>query len=239
MGFGTYVRRVRDEGLSAAQRHRALRHAVGQYCPLGFHATYAYLEATADPSPDFWRDPAALVRAVDALERSRSVWLVERAAFVAVRRAEKAAGRRSPRHADSARVHEPRWPGTEPPARLGLLAAVAQHHILLRSHRTPDETLVGASLDETLVGASRDDTLAGDGRLRRLDDLRARLDACACAYLTDRGHLDHSTRIALAGTVRGISRLVRPGYAPLNAYLFPWLRFGHLLAYASEVDAGD
>ncbi|MER6306419.1 hypothetical protein [Streptomyces sp. NPDC001657] len=57
MGFGTYVRGGRDEQLPLARRHSALRRAVGQYCPLGFHATWAYLAAMAHPSPDlrFWQ----------------------------------------------------------------------------------------------------------------------------------------------------------------------------------------
>ncbi|MDV9192970.1 hypothetical protein R6L23_32990, partial [Streptomyces sp. SR27] len=64
---------MRDEGLPPARRHRALRSAVSEYCPLGFHATWAYLGATARPSPDLRRDPAALLRALGTLEASRAV----------------------------------------------------------------------------------------------------------------------------------------------------------------------
>ncbi len=216
MGFGIYARRVRDERLSTTQRHTALRHAIGQYCPLGYHATYAYLAATACPAPDFWRDSAALLRAMDALEASHTVWLRERAAFAAARRAEKTAGRRSPRCAAATRLHGPRWPGTKPPARPGLVAAVAQSHILFASRPSPEETF------------------AGDAETRRLSDLHAALDTCACMYLTGVGHLDRATRGVLAETVRGIDRLVRPGYAPLNVYLLAWLRFARLLEYAAD-----
>lgn len=90
MGFRTYARRVRDEQLPLARRHTSLRCAVGQYCPLGFNATWAYLAATARPSPDLRKDPAALLRALETLEASRAVRLNEVDAFAVRRHAEKA-----------------------------------------------------------------------------------------------------------------------------------------------------
>ncbi|WP_327728038.1 hypothetical protein OG250_15125 [Streptomyces sp. NBC_00487] len=217
MGFGTDARGVRDERLPLARRHRALRGAVGQYCPLGFNATWAYLAATACPAPDLRRDPAALLRALDTLEESRAAHLAEVDAFTARRHLEKAAGRRTPRASDAAALRGPRWPSSTAPSRPGLVAAVANRHAAFRAFPFPDETL------------------SSDPRVRRLADLHARLDAAASAYLEDLGRLDRLDRPAteeLADTVHGISSLTRPGYAPLNVHLLPWLRFARLLAYA-------
>ncbi|MEU9124034.1 hypothetical protein AB0C96_29925 [Streptomyces sp. NPDC048506] len=206
---------MRNEQLPLARRHSALRCAVGHYCPLGFHATWAYLAATARPSPDLRRDPAALLRALETLEESRMVRLNELEAFAARRHAEKAAGRRTPLPTDTAHLRRPRWPGETAPSRLGLVAAVANRHSAFRRSAYPDATL------------------SGDTQARRLADLHAHLDACASAYLTSLGRLNGPAQDELTDTIHGISRLTRPGYAPLNAYLLGWLRFANLLAYAT------
>jgi hypothetical protein len=216
VGFGTYARRVRDEQLALARRHTALRCAVGHYCPLGFNATWAYLAATACPSPDLRRDPAALLRALDTLESSRAVRLAELEAFAERRRAEKPTGRRTPRPVDTARLRGPHWPSETGPSRLGLIAAVADRHACFRSLPFPDETL------------HRDD------QAEQLADLHARLDACATSYLAGLGRMDGPAQAALAGTVKEIEHLVRPGYAPLNGHLLAWLRFAALVTYAAQ-----
>lgn len=220
MGFKTYARRVRDEQLPLARRYTALRCAVGHYCPLGFHATWAYLSATACPSPDLRRDPSALPRALDTLEASRAVRLNELEAFAARRHAEKAAGRRTPQSTDTACRGKPRWPSDTAPSRLGLIAAVANHHTSFQRSPYPDETL------------------SSDSQARQLADLHARLDVCASSYLSSLGHLDAPAREALADTIHGIRRHVRPGHAPLNGYLLAWLRFANLLAYATNARIG-
>ncbi|WP_157878880.1 hypothetical protein [Streptomyces sp. CT34] len=216
MGFGTYARRVRDERLPLARRYAALRCAVGHYCPLGFHATWAYLAAVARPSPELRRDPAALLRALDVLEAGRAVRLRETDAFAAVRRAEKAAGRRTPRAADTAHLRGPRWPGDTAPSRPGLVAAVADRHRAFRRLPVPD-------------GAR-----SGDDRARRAAELHRCLDGCAAAYLANLGRLDGPARDALARTVGGIRRLLRPGRVPTDVPLAAWLRLAELLAYAAE-----
>ncbi|WP_432586893.1 hypothetical protein ABVG11_14365 [Streptomyces sp. HD1123-B1] len=220
MGFRTYARRVRDEQLPIVRRHRALRCAVGHFCPLGFNATWAYLAATACPSPDLRRDPAALLRALSTLEASRAVRLNELEAFAARRLADKTAGRRTPQAADTDHLRRPRWPSETAPSRLGLIAAVANRHSAFRRSAYPDETLTS------------------DTRTRQLADLHARLDACASAYLTSLGHLNRQAQDELTDTLHGISRLTRPGYAPLNTYLLGWLHFANLLAYAASADLG-
>lgn len=220
MGFRTYARRVRDEQLPLARRHTSLRCAVGQYCPLGFNATWAYLAATARPSPDLRRDPAALLRALETLEASRAVRLNEVDAFAVRRHAEKAAGRRTPRRIDTPQMTGPRWPSETEPSRLGLIAAVANRHTTFQRFPFPDESLYR------------------DNQAQQLADLHARLDSCATSYLTNLGHVDAPTRDALAETILRIESLIRPGYAPLNGHLLVWLRFANLVAYAAAAPLG-
>ena len=169
MGFNTYARRVRDEQLPLVRRHSALRCAVGHYCPLGFNATWAYVAATACPSPDLRGDPDALLRALETLETSRAVRLKELDAFAVRRHVEKAAGRRTPPRIDTAHMRGPRWPGEAAPSRLGLVAAVANGHTTFRRSPYPDESLYR------------------DSQARQLADLHARLDNCAASYLTNLG----------------------------------------------------
>ncbi|MET9728279.1 hypothetical protein [Streptomyces zaomyceticus] len=224
MSFGTYARRVRDVGAPAARRHTALRRAVSEYCPLGFHATWAYVSATALPSPDLRRDSTALLRALDILEASRAVRIAEGASSAARRRAEKAAGLRTPRGAPVTRVWRPHWPtatGTAP-SRLGLVAAVADRHRAFGRLPRPDDIPVT-------------DGLATEGPAARLTELHGRLEACGTAYLTALGLPDEAARAELSDTVTGIRGEVRPGDAALNHRLFQWLGFADLLGYAAEV----
>ncbi|GAA1006941.1 hypothetical protein [Streptomyces sp. F-3] len=216
MGFRTYARRVRDERLPLARRYAALRRAVGHYCPLGFHATWAYLAATACPSADLRTDPAAMLRALDTLEASREVRLAEVRALADRRSMEKAAGRRTPRPVDTAFLRGLSWPGDTAPSRPGLIAAVANRHAAFQRFPFPDRTLC-------------DDTQA-----QQLAGLRACLDACARSYLRDPGRMDRATRQVLAGTVDGIQRRLRPGNTPLNTHLLEWLCFAALLTYAAK-----
>ncbi|WP_328488623.1 hypothetical protein [Streptomyces zaomyceticus] len=229
MSFGTYARRVRDVGAPAVRRHTALRRAVSEYCPLGFHATWAYVSATALPSPDLRRDSTALLRALDILEASRAVRIAEGASFAARRRAEKAAGLRTPRGAPVTRVWRPHWPaatGTAP-SRLGLVAAVADRHRAFGRLPRPD--------DIPVTGGPATDGLVAEGPAARLTELHGRLEACGTAYLTALGLPDEAARAELSDTVTGIRGEVRPGDAALNHRLFQWLGFADLLGYAAEV----
>ncbi|MGV4982484.1 hypothetical protein ACVB8X_04675 [Streptomyces sp. NRAIS4] len=234
MGFGTYARRVRDERLPLPRRYTALRCAVGQYCPLGFNATWAYLAAMACPSPDLCRDPAAMIRALDTLEAGRAVRLAQVRAFAARRRVEKAAGRRTPRSADTALLAGPYWPGASAPERLGLIAAVANRHADFKRFPPPDESRHHGRQ------ATHHDGQAGRlaDQAARLAGLHARLDACATAYLTGLGRMDRPARKALADCLDGIRALLRPGHAPLNSHLLVWQRFAVLLAYAADMSGG-
>ena len=133
MSYRTSIRRVADVTLPLGRRYVALRSAVGYYCPLGFEATWAYVTTEARPWGGRRWDGAALGRAAEILNDSRAVWLAEIAAFAALRRTEKAAGRRSPRASDV--EDRPRWPSTQPPSQLGLVAAVAAQPL----YRLPKE----------------------------------------------------------------------------------------------------
>ncbi|MEU9013422.1 hypothetical protein AB0D12_27400 [Streptomyces sp. NPDC048479] len=216
MSFGTYARTVRNEQLPPSRRHAALRCAVGHYCPLGFNATWAYVTATARPSPDIRRDTSALLRALDALDTSRSVWLQDTEAFASTRQTEKAAGRRSPRPADMARFVMPQWPSRTTPSRLGLVAAVANRQTWFRALPFPDETL------------------SSDVQASRLAAVRTSLDNSAAEYLAQLGRLDSTGRHSLSTAVQTLHQTVHPGYSPLNTYVLPWLRFANLLNYVAR-----
>lgn len=100
-----------------------------------------------------------------------------------------------------------------PPARLGLVAVVANRHAAFQSWPFPDASV----------------------EVPRLGGLHARLDACAVAYLADLGRQGPEAARELADILDGIDSLTRSGYAPVNAHLLSRLRFGRLLAYAMSV----
>ena len=98
MSFGTYARKVTDGSLPYGQRINALAGCVQLYRPVGYLATFGYLNHVAGP---FRSDEAALLRALDMLTVSRELWLVEVDAYAAHRRKAKRLGRRAPRSSDT------------------------------------------------------------------------------------------------------------------------------------------
>ncbi|WP_432994057.1 hypothetical protein [Dactylosporangium sp. CA-233914] len=92
MSFGTLARKVRAESLPYGRRVNALAGCVERYQPIGFHATFAYLEHRAGP---IRRDEAALLRAIDLLPASRDPWLADLRAYASRRMTAKRAGRGS------------------------------------------------------------------------------------------------------------------------------------------------
>lgn len=98
MSFGTYARTVRDGSEPYGRRINALAGCVQLYRPLGYLATFGYLNEVAGP---FRRDEAALLRAMDALTTSRGLWLAEVDAYASLRRKAKRLGWRTPRSADT------------------------------------------------------------------------------------------------------------------------------------------
>jgi hypothetical protein len=93
MSFGTYARKVRDPSLPYGCRINALAGCVQRYQPVGYQATFAYLEHVAGP---FRRDEGALLRAMDMLSSSRDLWLVELGDYARQRKRAKRMGRRIP-----------------------------------------------------------------------------------------------------------------------------------------------
>ncbi|GMA32795.1 hypothetical protein [Litorihabitans aurantiacus] len=110
MGWSLQVRTVRDRGRSHGYRLRALASALEISRPLGFSATWTYLELRLGVDPEA---PEFLEPAIDALadERVRSRAALRR--HVDLRLAAKEEGRRQP-VADGATPHRPlRWHGDE------------------------------------------------------------------------------------------------------------------------------
>ncbi|GIF26640.1 hypothetical protein BJ973_001086 [Actinoplanes tereljensis] len=98
MSFGTYARKVADGSSPYERRINALAGCVQLYRPLGYLATFGYLNHVAG---HFRRDEEALLRALDMLTASRQLWLAEVDAYASRRRAAKRLGRRIPRSSDS------------------------------------------------------------------------------------------------------------------------------------------
>ncbi|MEW1868694.1 hypothetical protein AB0420_11135 [Streptomyces caelestis] len=109
MSIRVYARRVRDRDLPFGRRYRALRDAVGCYCPLGFHGTWSYLRTAGD----LRNDETALLHALEKLEASRTVWLREVESFADRRRTDKARHQRAPRQAEVRYLLGWRWPGPD------------------------------------------------------------------------------------------------------------------------------
>ncbi|MFE9688356.1 hypothetical protein [Micromonospora sp. NPDC005806] len=98
---------VRDPSVPRARRVAAWRRCLRRYAPYGFDATLRHLHDRFGSLDD----PAALIDALSALERSRAVWLAEVDEFRQHRRAAKARGRRRPTAADLDRYRQQGWPG--------------------------------------------------------------------------------------------------------------------------------
>jgi hypothetical protein len=98
VSFGTYARKVRDSSLANGRRLNALAGCVQRYSPIGFMATFGYLEHVAGR---FRHDEAALLRAVDGLTSSRDLWLAEVGAYATRRKEAKRLGQRSPHATDT------------------------------------------------------------------------------------------------------------------------------------------
>jgi hypothetical protein len=104
VSFDTYARKVSDGSSPYGRRINALAGCVQLYRPLGYLATFGYLNHVAGP---FRQDEAALLRALDALKASRALWLADLDAYATHRTAAKRLGSRSPRSSDT----NPNLPG--------------------------------------------------------------------------------------------------------------------------------
>lgn len=169
MSWGTYVRKARDETLPFGHRMRALGSLVELYRPIGFEATFAYLQQQAGPI----RDSAALLRAVDLICASRDAWQAEVRAYAARRRADKRRGRRTPARGEANPGRQDRWYGDEATA-----AAVALRVWLGR--RLPAITAAGSDpapeLSACAAVLAEPGGVLSPGQLEALDRAAAALD---------------------------------------------------------------
>ncbi len=170
MSFGTYARTVRDPALPYGRRINALAGCVQRYRPVGYQATFAYLEHVAGR---FRRDEAALLRAVDMLSSSRDLWLMDVANYASRRREAKCMGRRSPGATELNPTSPASWYGDPRDAAMFTLG------YLLRRIAKGRQSAADAADAEVLRLAS--DCLESGGRLdnaeqERLGDLRQQFE---------------------------------------------------------------
>lgn len=86
MSFNREVARARDRSLPYGERVLSFAHSLDIYAPLGFQATWAFLERLEG---NLRRDEDALSRALDRLEHSRRLCLAEEHAYDEYRRWQK------------------------------------------------------------------------------------------------------------------------------------------------------
>ncbi|OYO22412.1 hypothetical protein CGZ93_07710 [Enemella dayhoffiae] len=148
---------MRDRLLPVEQRYRSFGSCVQFSCPIGFEATWSYLQSvTGRP----WRDPMFLLPALGILEQERALRMAEEVAYANLRRTEKAAGRRTPTFGCTTPTWPQRWHGDE--------RAGATHALRVWRRRNPGGgpfgdrrwALVLAAVDSLLAGAPHVDTKA-------------------------------------------------------------------------------
>ncbi|MET9228225.1 hypothetical protein [Lentzea sp. NPDC003310] len=93
MSFSASARKALDTSLPLGLRHTALRHCVWMYCPIGYHATHSFIQATVG---DFTRDPSLLPAALEMLTASYNAWQTELRAYGLMRSHAKRLGQRAP-----------------------------------------------------------------------------------------------------------------------------------------------
>lgn len=118
MGYGREARRVRDLSLPARYRLHALGSCIQLAQPIGFNATWSYLQAKVRRD---WRDPDFLLPGLEGLEAERAIYLATEAEYAQLRREQKAVGCRYPRQGEVTPRTPTRWHGDE---RFGALHAL-------------------------------------------------------------------------------------------------------------------
>lgn len=118
MGFGREARRSRDSSLTLAHRLGALTSCIEFAQPIGFNATWSYLEATTGVTRS---DPDFVLPAIELLERERAEHLALEHRYATHRRLQKANGLRLPPRCDATPRSPRRWHGDE---RAGALLAL-------------------------------------------------------------------------------------------------------------------
>lgn|GEM_PF-3573569 len=110
MGFGREAARVADADLPMRYRLQALSSCITLAQPIGFNATWRYLELrTGTP----WREPSFLMPALQLLKVERALHLEVADEYAAIRRAQKHTGHRFPPVQDVTPIAPRRWHGDE------------------------------------------------------------------------------------------------------------------------------
>jgi hypothetical protein len=162
VSYGTFARRVRNDSLPHGVRIASFNGCLERYHPIGYEASFGYLELRAGP---FRSDPEALLRAVDLLTASRDLWLAELAAYEENRRTAKRSGRRTPAKNEASPGGEWLWLGAE---RDAALFALEFEYRSRKAHQPGLAPLVERTL------ANRGELGAADRA--HLDRLRAGVD---------------------------------------------------------------
>jgi hypothetical protein len=165
VGFGREARRVRDHSLPDAYRLHALGSCIQLAQPIGFQATWSYLEVKVGRR---WRHRDFLLPAIDMLEAERSRPMIMDAEYARLRGQQKRAGRRSPRY-DVVTPQTPRrWHGDEQLGARHALAAWRTNQPDLGTAQHPAGALVLAAVDHALTSP--------DEQVGAVDELQGTLD---------------------------------------------------------------
>lgn len=123
MGFGREARRAANPLLPVGYRLHALGSCIQLAQPIGFHATWRYLELQIGVP---WREPGFLAPALQLLLEQREAHLKLAEEYSGARRRQKYAGYRFPPSQDVTPVTPRRWHGDEETGALVTLRTVLE-----------------------------------------------------------------------------------------------------------------
>lgn len=151
VGFGREARRVRNDSLPVGYRLRALGSCIQLAQPIGFNASWSYLQANVQRT---WREPEFLLPALDLLEAERQAHLLLDIEYSVLRRAQKRHGYRFPPRSEVTPKDPVRWHGDE---------RVGARHALDTWRRIRPDHEVAAHPSGRRVVAAVDDARATQG----------------------------------------------------------------------------
>lgn len=165
MGFAREARRVRDTSLPHARRVRALANCMVFSRPIGYHATWSYLEAKVGMARD---NPGFLEPALDLLETQRAWYMEAASRYGALRLRLKRTGLRSPAADEVTPLSPRRWHGDE---RVG-----ARHALVAWLQWRRDAELAADPDGGVAVSAAENVVLAPESPRVNVDELQRCLD---------------------------------------------------------------
>jgi hypothetical protein len=149
VGFGREARRVRDPSLPHRFRLHALGSCIQIAQPIGFNATWSYLESETGLSP---RDSGFVLPALDLLEGERTRHRRVERDYAVLRREEKRNGLRFPPRDHVTPRTPPRWHGDERTGAVHALTVWRRRTDRVLEDHPECAWLVGA-VDRALAGA--------------------------------------------------------------------------------------